>query len=103
MGEQLKTAQISMEFVFLVGVAFTVMLVFVASTRSEFSNLQSEEERSLLKDVSVMVQHELVIASNVELISDTKIQPVLNLFLGFSYLKNLGGILRKNRGNAKFY
>ncbi|MBW2996246.1 hypothetical protein KY332_03025 [Candidatus Woesearchaeota archaeon] len=55
-----------MEFVFLVGLAFMVMLVFISSTRSEFSTLRSEEERSLVKDVAVMVQHELVMASNVE-------------------------------------
>ena len=66
MGEQLKKAQVAMEFVFLVGLAFTVMVVFVSSTRSEFSDLRSLEERSLVKDVSVMVQHELVVASNVE-------------------------------------
>ena len=65
MGKQLK-AQVSMEFVFLIGLAFMVMIVFVSSTRSEFDELRSEEERSLVKDVSVMVQHELVIASNVE-------------------------------------
>ena len=55
-----------MEFVFLVGLAFTVMVVFISSTRSEFDGLRSEEEMSLLKDVSVMVQHELILASNVE-------------------------------------
>jgi hypothetical protein len=67
MGEQLKhRAQVSMEFIFLVGLAFMVMVVFVSSTRSEFSTLRSEEERSLVKDVSVMIQHELIIASNVE-------------------------------------
>ena len=67
MGEQqLKKAQVSMEFVFLVGLAFMVMIVFISSTRSEFSALSSEEERSLVKDVAVMVQHELVMASNVE-------------------------------------
>ncbi len=66
MGEQLRKAQVSMEFVFLIGLAFMVMIVFVSSTRSEFSELQSQEERSLVKDVGVMIQHELVIASNVE-------------------------------------
>ncbi len=55
-----------MEFVFLVGVAFMVMLVFVSSTRSEFSDLRSKEERSLVKDLAFMVQHELIIASNVQ-------------------------------------
>jgi hypothetical protein len=43
-----------------------VMVVFISSTRSEFDALRSEEERSLVKDVGVMVQQELVIASNVE-------------------------------------
>ncbi|MBW2965907.1 hypothetical protein KY342_02255 [Candidatus Woesearchaeota archaeon] len=66
MGKQLKQAQVSMEFVFLIGLAFMVMVVFVASTRSEFDELRSEKERSLLKDVSVMVQHELIMAANVE-------------------------------------
>ena len=61
-----KKAQVSMEFVFLIGLAFMVMVVFIASTRSEFSTLRSEEERSLLKDVSVMVQQEFIIASTVE-------------------------------------
>jgi len=67
MGEQLKKkAQVSMEFVFLVGLAFMVMIVFISSTRSEFSSLQSQEERSLVKDVGVMIQHELIMASNVD-------------------------------------
>jgi len=66
MGKQLRQSQVSMEFVFLIGVAFMVMLVFVSSTRSEFSALQSEEERSLVKDVSIMVQQEIIIASNVD-------------------------------------
>jgi hypothetical protein len=61
-----KKSQVSMEFVFLVGVAFMVMLVFISTTRSEFSDLRNEEEKSLVKDVSMMVQHELVMASNVE-------------------------------------
>ena len=65
MDKQLKKAQVSMEFVFLVGLAFMVMLVFISSTRSEFDELRSEEERSLVKDVSVMVQHELIMASNL--------------------------------------
>ncbi|MBR9692207.1 hypothetical protein GOV06_05480 [Candidatus Woesearchaeota archaeon] len=66
MGRKLKQAQVSMEFIFLVGLAFTIMVVFIASTRSEFSTLRSEEERSLVKDVSVMVQQELIMASNVQ-------------------------------------
>ncbi len=66
MDQQLKKAQVSMEFVFLVGLAFAVMIVFIASTRSEFDQLRSEQERSLVKDVSIKAQHELIIASNVE-------------------------------------
>jgi hypothetical protein len=68
MGEQLKTkkAQVSMEFVFLIGLAFMVMVVFVSATRSEFSALSSEEERGLVKDLGVMIQHELILSSNVE-------------------------------------
>lgn len=65
MGKQLKS-QVSLEFVFLVAIAFTIMVVFIASTRSEFNELRGEEEMSLVKDVSFMIQHELVIASNVE-------------------------------------
>jgi len=64
--QQLKIGQVSMEFIFLVGLAFTIMIVFIASTRSEFSDLRSVEERSLVKDVSVMIQHELVMAASVE-------------------------------------
>ena len=60
-----KKAQVSLEFLFLVGLAFMVMVVFIASTRSEFSDLRSQEERSLVKDVSVMIQHEIVMASSV--------------------------------------
>jgi hypothetical protein len=55
-----------MEFVFLIGLAFTVMIVFIASTRSEFDDLSKEKERSLVKDVSLKVQQELIIASTVE-------------------------------------
>ncbi len=59
-------AQVSMEFVFLVSLAFMVMTVFIASTRSEFDELRSEEERTLVRDVGMMVHSELVIASTVE-------------------------------------
>lgn len=65
MGKQLK-AQVSMEFVFLVGLAFMVMIVFLSSTRSEFDELRWEEERSLVDDVCIMVQQELIIAANVK-------------------------------------
>lgn len=66
LGRQPKKAQVSMEFVFLVGLAFTVMVVFISSTRSEFNDLRNEEERTLLKDASYMVQHEIIIASNLK-------------------------------------
>ena len=66
MGKQLKKAQVAMEFVFLVGLAFMVMVVFISSTRSEFDELRTAEEMSLLKDAAVMIQYELIIASNVE-------------------------------------
>ncbi|MBD3249220.1 hypothetical protein GF336_04195 [Candidatus Woesearchaeota archaeon] len=59
-------AQVSMEFVFLVSLAFMIMTVFIASTRSEFDELRSEEERTLVRDVGMMAHSELVIASNVE-------------------------------------
>ena len=65
MGKQLK-AQLSLEFVSLVALAFLVMVVFIASTRSEFDELRSREEMSLVKDVAVKVQTELIIASGVE-------------------------------------
>jgi hypothetical protein len=55
-----------MEFVYLVGVAFMIMIVFVAATRTEFDDLSNEEEKAMVKDVAVMLQHELVVASNVE-------------------------------------
>lgn len=64
MGKQL--GQVSLEFVFLVALAFTVMVVFMASTRSEFDWVRTEQERSLVKDVSVTVQHELILASGVK-------------------------------------
>ena len=64
MGKQL--GQISLEFVFLVALAFTIMVVFMASTRSEFDWVRTEQERSLVKDVSVTVQHELILASGIE-------------------------------------
>ena len=62
----LRRSQVSMEFVFLIGLAFMVMTVFIASTRSEFDELRSEEERTLIRDAGMKVHSELVIASTVE-------------------------------------
>ena len=55
-----------MEFVFLIGLAFTTMIIFIASTQSEYTSLISEEEMTLVKDLCAMVQRELVLASSVQ-------------------------------------
>lgn len=55
-----------MEFVWFIGLAFFTMIIFIASTRSEFDSLRGEEERSLLKDLGAMITNELVTASTVE-------------------------------------
>jgi hypothetical protein len=64
MGRNIK-AQVAFEFVLLVAIAFTILIVFVASTRSEFNELSSREERFLLEDVSYMVHNELNLAADM--------------------------------------
>lgn len=59
-------AQVSMEFVFLIAVAFMILLVFTAVTRDKLMDLSSESEYVLLKDVTYMVQSELYISSMAE-------------------------------------
>jgi len=63
--KRITKSQVSMEFVFLVGLAFMIMVIFIAATRSEFDDLRFEEERTGVQDVAVTIQHELILASNM--------------------------------------
>jgi len=63
--QRIKKSQVSMEFVFLVGLAFMIMIIFISATRSEFDDLRFEEERIGVQDVAVTIQHELIMASDM--------------------------------------
>ena len=55
-----------MEFVILVGVAFSVLLVFTAMVRDQTARFSNDKTFIVLKDVCYMAQTELYLASTVE-------------------------------------
>ncbi len=61
-----KASQASTEFVFLVIVAFMVALTFTVVSLNRQKEIDFQKEYSLLKDVGLMVQGEILLAANVE-------------------------------------
>ncbi len=61
-----KKAQSSFEFMLLVGVVFFAVLVLVAASYTNISELKGKKEFLMAKDVASIVQNELVLASQVE-------------------------------------
>ncbi|HSU72794.1 MAG TPA: hypothetical protein VLJ21_03015 [Candidatus Binatia bacterium] len=58
--------QTAFEFLFLVAVAFLILIVFSASTRDEFLDAQSAKEYALVKDLAFSLQGEVNRASTLE-------------------------------------
>jgi len=61
-----KKSQISMEFVFLVGIAFIAILVFTVVGYDKLKEISDEKEFVLVKDLAFKVQNEINLAANVD-------------------------------------
>lgn len=59
-------AQTSIEFVFLVGLAASLVIIFTITTHGQMKKLQDEKEYILLQDLVFKVQNEFALASRVE-------------------------------------
>ena len=85
-----KKAQTSTEFLFLVGIAFAITLVFTSFTRTNINDLNSQKEYFLLKDVIHNVQAEIVVASRVE-DGYTRIFEIPHKLEYYNYTINISG------------
>jgi hypothetical protein len=59
-------AQVAFEFVVLVAVAFTALIVFTVFVRDNFSDVQSDTDYYKLKDVALSVRSEISLAASLE-------------------------------------
>lgn len=62
----LTRAQVAFEFVVLVAVLFTALIVFTAFVRENFSDVQDDTDYFMLKDIAVSVKSELNLAASLE-------------------------------------
>ncbi|MBW2997746.1 hypothetical protein KY349_05390 [Candidatus Woesearchaeota archaeon] len=62
----LTKAQVAFEFVVLVAVLFTALIVFTAFVRENFSDVQSDTDYYMLKDVALFVKSEMNLAAALE-------------------------------------
>ncbi len=66
MGKHLKQkAQVALEFVLLVSMAFLVLVIFTANVRDKIIDMSDEEEYIMVKDLTYMVQNEINLAARV--------------------------------------
>lgn len=61
-----KKSQSSMEFFTLVGLAFLVVIIFVAVSANEVKEFRDTKEFLLIKDLALKLQKEVAIAASVE-------------------------------------
>ena len=61
-----KKSQTSMEFVFLIGIAFMAVLVFTVVGYNKLKDISDEKEFVLVKDLAFKVQNEINLAANVD-------------------------------------
>lgn len=59
-------AQLAIEFVFLVSVAFLILIVYTASARSDMARAESVKEHALVKDMGYSLQSEVSMVSALE-------------------------------------
>ena len=65
MGKHIK-AQIAIEFILLVSVAFVILIIFLTSVRSQATDLNKRKDFVLVKDLAYKVQYEINIATQVK-------------------------------------
>lgn len=61
-----KAAQVAFEFVILVAIAFSALLVFTSFVRDNFKDVQSDTDYFKMKDVALSVKSELNLAVALE-------------------------------------
>jgi hypothetical protein len=61
-----KRAQVAFEFVILVSILFTVLIVFTSFVRDNYSDARSDNDYFILKDIALSVRAELNIAATVQ-------------------------------------
>lgn len=61
-----RRGQVAFEFVLLVAVLFTALIIFTAFVRDNFSDVQSDTDYFKLKDVSLSVKAEINLAVALE-------------------------------------
>ena len=61
-----KKTQSSLEFLTLIGLAFLVVILFVALSANEVKEFRDQKEFFLIKDLSLKLQKEVSIAATVE-------------------------------------
>jgi len=65
MGKHIK-AQIAIEFIFLVSVAFIMLLIFLKAVGDQADDLNEKKEFVLVKDLAYKVQYEINMATQVK-------------------------------------
>lgn len=65
MGKHIK-AQIAIEFILLVCVAFVILMIFLTSVRIQAIDLNERKDFVLVKDLAYKVQYEINIATQVK-------------------------------------
>lgn len=62
----MQKSQTSMEFLFLIVIAFMVSLIFTAVSLEQQNEINFQKEYLLLKDLGLKIQGEILLAANVE-------------------------------------
>ncbi len=61
-----KRAQVAFEFVVLIAVLFTVLIIFISFVRDNFSEVQSDTDYFKMKDIAISVKSEINLAAALE-------------------------------------
>jgi hypothetical protein len=61
-----KRAQVAFEFIVLISILFGVLLIFTTFVRDNFSDVQSDTDYYMLKDIALAVKSEFQLAVNLE-------------------------------------
>ncbi len=65
MGKHIR-AQIAIEFIFLVSVAFIILLIFLKAVGDQADDLNEKKEFVLVKDLAYKIQYEINMATQVK-------------------------------------
>lgn len=87
-----RKAQAAIEFVILMVILFSVFMVYTISTRNKMDEIRDKKEYNMLRDVTKMVQNEILIAVKVEdgYYREFELPPKLDLI---NYTINITGLM----------